>query len=213
MKNWRIILTVATMIVATSMRLLAETTPPSEDVDAVAAAKLGPGVVSVKENNGQLLSCRVIGQARISKVLGTAKGLEVARRSARLEAEKELIKWVNTHISSVEHKADETIIMLKGENGTVVETGKSAEVSGDAIANFAAGAVRGLTPIGVNQDGSGEMLTLLFGWSPQYAAMAADAGKVNESGTLDQGAAQVTDQTTPTNIPSMNYTSPDASKF
>src|SRR5262249_61095182 len=50
-------------------------------------AALGPGVHAIKRDaKGRITSCVVVGQSRISTVLGKAKGLEVARTRARVDA-------------------------------------------------------------------------------------------------------------------------------
>jgi hypothetical protein len=47
-------------------------------------AKLGPGVHAIKKDKqGRVMSCIIVGQARISTVLGKAKGLQDARDKAR----------------------------------------------------------------------------------------------------------------------------------
>ncbi len=50
-------------------------------------AQLGPGVHAIKKDGkGRITSCIVVGQSRISTVLGKAKGLQNARMKARLDA-------------------------------------------------------------------------------------------------------------------------------
>ena len=66
-------------------------------------AELGPGVHKIqKDEAGRMKSCVIVGQARISTVLGNAKGLELARKRANLSANAEFVKWMEGNVKAVE---------------------------------------------------------------------------------------------------------------
>lgn len=147
-------------------------------------ANLGPGIHNIKkDDSGAMKSCIVVGQSRISTVLGLNKGLIDARRNARLSAEQEFVKWVKSNVKAVQSSGTETILMLEGSGGQTSESGKSTEASAEAIVSAAEGAVRGLQVVGFDQQGGqgDSILTVVLGWSPANAAMAGQAGAVNEA--------------------------------
>ncbi|MBO5904951.1 MAG: hypothetical protein J6Q84_00875 [Kiritimatiellae bacterium] len=136
-------------------------------------AELGSGVHKVKtDDNNVFKSCVVVGQSRISTVLGSSKGLEVARRNAKLKAEAEFVSWLKTHTSSVRSSGDETEFTLKGDGNNKSESGTSSETSTESITSSAQGAVRGLTLIGSHHDPETKMLTQVYAWKPDYARIA-----------------------------------------
>ena len=136
-------------------------------------AELGPGVHKVKTADGNVFkSCVVVGQARISTVLGASKGLATARRNAKLSAEAAFVDWLKTKTSSVRSRGDETEFKLKGDGETQTEAGASTETSTETITSCAQGAVRGLTLIGSRRDPETKMLTQVYAWKPGYARIA-----------------------------------------
>lgn len=164
---------------------------PSPEDKVLTMAELGPGVHKIKSDDyGRLESCIVVGQARISTVLGVSKGLLVARRNAKLSAEKEYVKWMKTHVKAVEKSGDETLFILENAGEGLLETGKSIETNEETIEVEAQGAVRGLQVLGVHQDGETKLLSVVLGWSRAHAVMAGEASLVNESGySPDEEAA------------------------
>lgn len=133
-------------------------------------AELGPGVHKVKKtDNNVFRSCVVVGQSRISTVLGISKGLETARRNAKLKAEAEFVSWLKTHTSSVRSLGDATEFTLKGDGDKESELGTSSETSTESITSSAQAAVRGLTLIGSSQDPETKTLTQVYAWKPDYA--------------------------------------------
>jgi hypothetical protein len=156
---------------------------PSPDEKVRMMAELGPGVHKIKSDDmGRLESCIVVGQARISTALGVSKGLLVARRNAKLSAEKEYIKWIKTNVKAIEKSGDETLFVLENAGEGLLETGKSIETNEETIEAEAQGAVRGLQVLGVHQDGETKLLSVVLGWSRDHAVMAGEASLVNESG-------------------------------
>ena len=191
-------------------------------------ANLGPGVHKVKtdETTGALKSCVVVGQARITTVLGLNKGLMTARRDARLSAENEFVKWVETNSQGVQGKGDEQTILIQGAGNQRSESGKSIETSAEALSSAAHGAIRGFEVVGYDQTG-GEgdgILTAVFGWSPANAVRAGQAGAVNEAeyqapgsstgnSTTSSGGATPASGVPTTTIPAKTVVSDDAAKY
>jgi hypothetical protein len=151
---------------------------PSDAVKQL--ADLGPGVHKIKKDDGgHLQSCVIVGQSRISTVLGTAKGLEVAKKRARMNAQSEFVRWMKTAVAAVQLMSDSSLVVLKGNDKTISETGKAVELTSDNVSTLSEGVLRGMTIIGVHQDGKTETMTIVYGWTPKYAALAEEAKDVN----------------------------------
>lgn len=145
-------------------------------------ASLGEGVHEVKYEEGRRLkSLKVVGQERISTVLGVEKGLQTAQKRATLKANAAFVEWMKSHVSSISSLSDEEIVTLEGDGQAVKEQGKSSETKRQEIATKAEGLVRGLTLVGKDQQT--ERLTLVFSWSAEKAALAANAAKINSKET------------------------------
>ena len=142
-------------------------------------AELGPGVHEVKAERGRLKSLKIVGQERISTVLGEAKGLQVAQNRASLKANAVFVDWMKTHVTSIASSNDETIITMLGDGQNVGEQGKSSETTRQEIATKAEGLVRGLTLVAKDQNPDTKMMTLIFSWSPEKAALAHQAKEAN----------------------------------
>ena len=182
-------------------------------------AELGPGVHKVKKTeNNVFKSCVVVGQARISTVLGISKGLETARRNAKLKAEAEFVSWLKTHTASVRSLGDETEFTLKGDGDKESETGTSSETSTETITSSAQGAVRGLTLIGSSQDSETKMLTQVYAWKPDYARIvdqveSAMKPEVKVSTTPAAKKESEKSKTQNKGIKSKTVVSPEAKEF
>ena len=143
-------------------------------------ADLGSGVHRIKKDDGgRLQSCVIVGQSRISTVLGTAKGLEIARKRARMNAQAEFVRWMKTAVAAVQLMSDSSMVVLKGDGNVVNENGKAVELTSDNVSTLSAGVLRGMTIIGAHQDGKTEMMTIVYGWTPKHAALAEEAKEVN----------------------------------
>jgi len=155
--------------------------PAPAPADAIKQlADLGPGVHKVKKDDGgRLQSCVIVGQSRISTILGTAKGLEVAKKRARMNAQAEFVRWMKTAVAAVQLMSDSSMVVLKGNDKTLSESGKAVELTSDNVSTLSEGVLRGLTIIGVHQDGKTETMTVVYGWTPKYAALAEEAKDVN----------------------------------
>ena len=163
-------------------------------------AELGSGVHEVKVENGRLKSLKVVGQDRISTVLGAVKGLQTAQKRAALKGNAAFIEWMKSHVASISMTNDETIVTMQGD-GQNAEQGKASETTKELIVQQATGLVRGLTLVGKDQ--TEDTLTLVYSWSPEKAALAKDAQDANHTG----GATS----STPVNkkAPVKTVTSPD----
>lgn len=135
---------------------------------------LGPGVHSViKDKNGQIVSCVVVGQSRISTVLGKAKGLEVARDKATLACSAEFVKWLTEEVNIFQSAEDETIILLTGGEGAVddsiQESGKSIEKTTKKIESVSKGLIRGMQLLHKEVDSDGKTYSIVKGWKAETA--------------------------------------------
>lgn len=153
-------------------------------------AELGPGVHRVKKTaNNVFKSCVVVGQARISTVLGKSKGLEIAHRRAELQAESKFVSWLKTHASSVRSRGDEADFILKGDRNNQSEDGAATEVSSESITSSAQGAIRGLSLIGSHRDLETSTLTLVYAWKPDFAKLADQVESAMEPNQKKQSRA------------------------
>ena len=81
----------------------------------------GTGVLDVKEENGVVKYVSVVGQARISTVLGATKGLITAKKRASLLADAAFAEWMQSEVKTVTKIGESTIIMLEGAEGPEVD--------------------------------------------------------------------------------------------
>lgn len=151
----------------------AEKTPSVEEAFAK-IAELGPGVHNVvKDKKGRIKSCVVVGQARISTVLGKAKGIENARDKANLSCSAEFVKWLKEDVSVYLSNDEESVTLLEGEEGqddeSLKESAKSVEKSGKKMESLSKGLVRGLALIHKTVDGDGKTFTVIKGWKADTA--------------------------------------------
>jgi len=158
----------------------AGTTAVKESFENIVA--LGPGVHHIKtDRGGRVRSCIVVGQARISTVLGTAKGLQMARTRARLAVAGEFVKWLRQEVDVQETIDDEAILSLEGSrkdsNETLQESGKAVEKNTVRFTAVSRGLIRGLQVLHVNVNGKDGVYTLVMGWSVDGAAAARRAAK------------------------------------
>lgn len=167
-------------------------------------ADLGPGVHEVKAENGRLKSLKVVGQDRISTVLGAAKGLQTAQKRASLKANAAFIEWTKNNVASVSGTGDETIITLQGDGANVSEQGKATETTREGVTQAATGLVRGLTLVAKDQ--TADTLTLVYSWSSEKANLAKAAQNDNES---DQPSAATPAAPVDKAVPSKTVVSPD----
>lgn len=136
--------------------------------------QLGPGVHKIKtDRQGRIQSVIVIGQARISTVLGASKGTLDARTKSRLATEAEFVRWLKSEVEVHAKNEEETILFLEGNEGNdkdaLRESGKSVEKTSQTFQTRAKGLVRGLQVLGVDVDSKNKVYTLVMGWSAKTA--------------------------------------------
>lgn len=132
--------------------------------------KLGPGVQKIKKGpNGAITSLVVVGQSRISTVLGNARGLETARRNAELSARGAFTKWLKTDSTIVELSEQEGVILTENDGGGLVETGKAVDKNSTKMESVSSGLTRGLQLLHSAQDPETENYTVIFGWKADTA--------------------------------------------
>ena len=137
-------------------------------------AQLGQGVHKVKtDDKGRIKSCVVVGQSRISTVLGKAKGLETARQRAALAARAEFVKWLKEKVSVHETTDDETILFLEGaeenDKDARKESSKAVEKTSKKMKSVAEGLVRGMQLLHMETSSKDKTYTLVYGWDRKTA--------------------------------------------
>jgi hypothetical protein len=190
-------------------------------------AQLGPHVeVTNKDAKGRITSCVVVGQSRISTVLGKAKGLETARQRARNACSVEFLRWLKEKPVVLHGQRDETITLLEGsednsKDDALKESGKAVEKSSTKFASISAGLVRGLQVLHVEVSDKDKTYTLVMGWSAENAKATeriengdkepkdGESNKPDESSTTSKEVKKVLDK----KIESKKVTSDDARKF
>jgi hypothetical protein len=194
-------------------------------------AKLGPGVHAIKtDKKGRILSCVVVGQARISTVLGKSKGIEMARDKANLAASAEFVKWLKEEVSVHQANEEEAVMFIEGsednDEDALKESGKSVEKNSKKMESVAKGLVRGLQVLHKEVDGDGKTYTVVKGWKADTAQgvkkvaadLASDEPPSKEkpsrsSGTTKDAADKPTKPRKDKDIESDSATSKDAADF
>ena len=106
-----------------SALILTAKSPAQESPEQIVKrlADLGEGVHEVKAEGGNLKSIKIVGQERISTVLGETKGLITAQKRATLKANAAFVEWMKTHVSSISLAGEETIVTMAGEGQSLNE--------------------------------------------------------------------------------------------
>jgi hypothetical protein len=189
-------------------------------------AALGPGVHEVQnDKKGQITSCIIVGQARISTALGKAKGIELARDKANLDCSARFVKWLKEEVSVYQSNEDETIILMEGseekENDSLKESSKSVEKTSKKMESVAKGAVRGLRTLHKETDGDGKTYTVVkvFKASNLDALkklsedLKSDEPSSKKNGGSESGSAESKKKKNDTEIESDSATAGDAGDF
>lgn len=155
--------------------------------------ELGEGVHEVKMEGGRLKSLMVVGQDRISTVLGEATGIQTAQKRATLKANAAFVDWMKLNVVSISSAGEEKIITLTSDGQNLSEQGKVSETTRQEIVTMSEGLVRGLSLVAKDQDPETQMMTLIFSWSPDKAANAADTQSANNNPTLPRPSTSVPD--------------------
>ncbi len=185
--------------------------------------KQGPGIHNVKKDSkGRVQSLIVVGQARISTVLGAGKGKEIARKKAEQSAKAAFVKWLGDSVEIRESQDNETTLFLQGEEGNdkeaLSEAGKAVEKSGDTYRSVANGLIRGLTVLHADLNAEDKECTVVYGWSLANAKSAKHTA-THDSGIDEKPAAPEPPATSGNNISdkkklrSQKSTSPEAEEF
>jgi hypothetical protein len=182
MTHWTMMLFVLTLLCGNNISQAQERqdTEETEDEELTLEeqmakfVKLGPGVWGVqKDKKGHITSCIVVGQGRISTVLGKAKGMELAKNKANLDCSAQFVKWLGEDVTISESGDDESIILMEGEEGdddeSLKESSKSVEKSSKKMQVLSKGLVRGLQVLHNDTDGDGKTYTVIKGWKSDTA--------------------------------------------
>jgi hypothetical protein len=172
------------IMLATTPCLAQGNSKSNDDMENALAkiAALGPGVSNVKKDGkGRIRSCVVVGQSRISTVLGRPKGLETARQRASLDAKAQFVKWLKEKVSVCEKNEDHTITLIEGkegdEKGSLKETGKAIESTSKKMQAVAEGLVRGMQNLHVEVSDKDKTYTVVMGWDSKSANATRKARK------------------------------------
>jgi len=159
-----------------------------EQMDAL--TQLGPGCHRIKKDaKGRVKTLIVVGQARISTVLGAAKGNEMARKKAAQSAKAEYVKWLGDKVEIRENAENEATLFLTGteenDKDALSDAGKAVEKSSDSYKSVAEGLVRGLTLLHSDMNAEEKSCTLVYGWS-MANSKAAKHTATNDPGIEDK---------------------------
>ena len=183
--------------------------------------QLGPGVHAIKKDKqGRITSCIIVGQSRISTVLGKTKGLQDARDKARLDGSAQFVKWLKEKVRVHEKSENETILFIEGsednDNEALKESGKAVEKNTKKFQSISEGMVRGLQVLHLEVSNKDQTYTLVLGWSADDAKAAEQAEKGNvgttskDAGPKKQGESKTAKDK---NIEDKKATSEDARRF
>jgi hypothetical protein len=186
--------------------------PSPAQLEQMAAGPPGVVVAKIgKDSDGRLISCYIVGKSRISTVLGTAKGVEIAQQRARNAAVTAFLKWLKEDVRVIENQNDETISLLEGteEAGKADskrESSKAVEKNSVKFQSISQGLVRGLQVVYYNQDGDNKTYILVMKWSASKDKAARETEReTNQGGAKDSGAKRKPDDKT---IPNKKGTVP-----
>ena len=158
-------------------------------------ADLGAGVHKIKlDENNTLVSCVIVGQARISMSLGKAKGVMNAKKMAKQNAEAAFVGWLKKSVTDISQTGDTSELHITGadENGEPIEDAQSTETVSQITTSQAQGQIRAMQLIGMDQDGENNIMTAVVGWKPAFAAAAAGAAGANHTADATPGQAAPT---------------------
>jgi hypothetical protein len=153
-----------------------------DGIDYSKIAEAGPGVYKVvTDKAGRIQSCLVVGSSRISTVLGAAKGKEVARQRAALQADAEFVKWLKSEVSVHETRQDEAVLFLEGnednDKDALRESGKATEKTTAQFQSAARGLVRGMQVKHLEVNAKEKTLTVVKLWKARTASAVKDVEK------------------------------------
>jgi hypothetical protein len=185
--------------------------------------KQGPGIHNIKKDDkGRVQSLILVGQSRISTVLGATKGKEVARKRAEQSAKAAFMKWLGESVVVRENSTNETTLFLQGEESkdkdALSEAGKAVEKTSDTYKSVAAGLVRGLTLLHSELNAEDKEYSVVYGWSLANSKSAKDTA-THDPGLDDKSSAPAPpspsgkDNSNQKKLESKKVTSPEAEDF
>jgi len=230
MNRWTITLVIFTLLLGGHVSFgqeAEEDDGPSMEEQMAKIAALGTGVTAIQKNKqGHITSCLVVGQARISTVLGKAKGIENARNKANLDCSAQFVKWLKEEVNLYESNDEETVTLMEGseegDDESLNESGKSVEKSSKKMESLSKGLVRGLQVLHKEVDGDGKTYTVVKGWKADTAEgvkkvaadLASDEPESKDSKKSGEaGSKKPKDKKIDKDIESDNATSDDAADF
>jgi hypothetical protein len=185
--------------------------------------KEGPGIHNIKKDDkGRVQSLILVGQSRISTVLGATKGKEVARKRAEQSAKAAFIKWLGEAVVVCENSTNETTLFLQGEESkdkdALSEAGKAVEKTSDTYKSVAAGLVRGLTLLHSELNAEDKEYSVVYGWSLANSKSAKDTaahdpGLDDKQSVPKPPAPAGKDASDKKKLNSQKSTSPEADEF
>jgi hypothetical protein len=184
-------------------------------------AEQGAGVVDYKtDKRGRLTQVVVVGDARISTVLGATEGLDNARSEARLKAAGKFRQWLTEHVRIYEGTQKETLLVLEGKEGekdSLQESGKQIKKGTQKFESCAAGTVRGLTLLHrevQSPNKKEKVLVLVMGWDADISDATKHVNKDLEDDTPTSAKGEAEDSLKEKKkIEDSKKTSPAAKKF
>jgi ABC-type cobalt transport system substrate-binding protein len=226
-----VLATIVALAFAFSMATVsAEEKKEGAESNAVSAAeqmdnyvKQGPGIHNIKKDDkGRVQSLILVGQSRISTVLGATKGKEVARKRAEQSAKATFIKWLGEAVVVCENSENETTMFLQGEEGkdkeALSEAGKAVEKNSDTYKSVASGLIRGLTLLHSDLNAEDKEYSVIYGWSLANAKSAKhtathDPGIDEKPPVTESAAPSSNDISNQKKLHSQKQTSPEAEGF
>jgi hypothetical protein len=123
--------------------------------------------------------------------LGKAKGLEISRQRAELDAKAQFVRWLKGSVSVRLRTDDEAILFLEGrednDKDALKESGKAVEKTSTKMESVARGLVRGLQLLHVEQSPRDKTYTVVYGWEAKTAEGTRRVKEINESDKKEPG--------------------------
>ena len=189
----------------------------------------GIGVQHPKtDDKGRLISCVIVGRARISTVFGKSQGLIDAQDKAQRDAKARFAQWLGEKTSIYEKENGEAVVFMEGNEGNdkdaMTESGKRVEKTTKNFESIAQAQIRGLQFLHHEQNGAEKMMSVVLGWDAKTAKAIRGVRAANEDApvtklakskerdfNIKEGDAKKIGEDK--KIGDKKFTSPDAKKF
>jgi hypothetical protein len=170
--RFRLLVPIAILAALSLQATLRAADEQNDSDEAAKIAALGPGVNAetvIKDKEGRIVSLLVVGQSRISTVLGKSKGLEVAREKADLDAEARFVQFLNKGtVKMTRSTDDETIELYEGTEGGGEDSLKVASKASERLVvkkeSAVQGFVRSLQKVAESINSEDKTLTVIKAW-------------------------------------------------